>query len=89
MRGGSHRDGDEAMVNLTINLPDETHQRLTALAQQRGTSVEALIDETTSHLLAEADAEARFQARAAKDAGRVDEGLALIEVARGQGSADR
>jgi len=77
------------MTVMMINLPDETHQRLTALAQQRGTTVEALIDETTSHLLADADAETRFQARAAKGAGRVDEGLALIEVARGQGSADR
>ena len=43
MEGGNHRDGDGAVPNLTITLTDETHQRLSALARQRGTTVEALI----------------------------------------------
>jgi len=68
---------------MTIRLPDETHRRLSDLAGRRGTTVEALITETASHLLAEADAEARFRARAARGAGRVEEGLALIAAARG------
>lgn len=71
------------MSALTLRLPDDKHQRLRALAQSRGTSVNRLIDEMTTLMLAEFDAETRFQLRAKRGAGRVERGLALLEKAAG------
>ena len=51
------------MSALTIRLPDEKYQRLKALAKRRNTSVNRLIDELTTALLTEADAQARFELR--------------------------
>lgn len=71
------------MSALTLRLPDDKHQRLRALAQSRGTSVNRLIDEMTTLMLAEFDAETRFQLRAKRGAGQTERGLALLEKAKG------
>jgi predicted transcriptional regulator len=69
---------------LTVRLPDDKHSRLKALARDRGTSVNRLIEEMTTVMLAEFDAETRFRARAAAGAGRTAEGLALLDKASGR-----
>lgn len=69
------------MSALTVRLPDDKHNRLRALAQTRGTTVNRLIDEMTTLMLAEFDAETRFQVRATRGAGKVKEGLALLRKA--------
>lgn len=72
------------MSALTVRLPDEKHRRLKALAKTRGTPLNRLIDEVTTLMLAEYDAETRFQLRASKGAGRTDEGLSLLAKAAGK-----
>lgn len=72
------------MSALTVRLPDDKHLRLKALARERGTTVNRLIDEMTTVLLAEFDAEARFLVRAARGADRVAEGLSLVDKAAGK-----
>jgi predicted HicB family RNase H-like nuclease len=49
------------MSALTFRLPDDKHARLRTLALSRGTSVNRLLDEVTTLLLAEFDAETRFR----------------------------
>ena len=71
------------MSALTIRLPDDKYQRLKALSRQRKTSVNKLIDEMTTLMLAEFDAETRFQLRAARGAGRQARGLELLDKAQG------
>lgn len=72
------------MSALTLRLPDDKHQRLRALAQSRGTSVNRLLDEVTTLLLAEFDAETRFRARAESGEGQTERGLALLDKAAGK-----
>ena len=48
------------MTALTIRLPDEAHRRLKAFAKGRGTPLNRLIDDMTTLMLAEFDAETRF-----------------------------
>ena len=72
------------MTSLTIDLPDEKLERLQALARDRGTDVAHLIDEMSSILLAEADADTRFRLRAARGAAREEHGLELLRKAAGQ-----
>ena len=67
------------MAALTLRLPDDKHQRLRALAQSRHTTINRLMDEMTTLMLAEFDAETRFKLRSARGAGRVQEGLALLD----------
>ena len=69
------------MSALTVRLADEKHERLKALARERGTTVNRLIDEMATILLTSHDAEVRFRLRAARGAGREAEGLALLEKA--------
>lgn len=71
------------MSALTIRLPDDKYQRLKALSRQRKTSVNKLIDEMTTLMLAEFDAETRFQLRTARGAGRQSRGLELLNKAQG------
>ena len=71
------------MSAFTVRLPDDKHNRLRALAQARGTTVNRLIDEMATLMLAEFDAETRFLARAAQGAGQVDRGMALLRKAAG------
>lgn len=73
------------MSALTVRLPDDKHLRLKALARDRGTSVNRLIEEMTTVMLAEFDAETRFRIRAAAGAGRAGEGLSLLDKAQGRG----
>ena len=70
------------MTALTVRLPDDKHRRLKALAKSRGTPLNRLIDEMTSLMLAEFDAETRFQVRAARGAGRRSRGIALLRKAK-------
>lgn len=69
------------MRALTIRLPDDKHQRLKELARRRKTSVNRLIDEMTTLMLAEFDAETRFALRAARGADRSERGLELLRKA--------
>lgn len=71
------------MSAITIRMPDEKYQRLKALAQRRGTSINRLVDEMTTLMLAESDLETRFELRAARGQGRQAEGLALLHKAAG------
>ena len=73
------------MTALTVRLPDDKHRRLKALAKSRGTPLNRLIDEMTTLMLAEFDAETRFQVRAARGADKTESGLALLEKAAGPG----
>lgn len=72
------------MSALTVRLPDDKHLRLKALARDRGTSVNRLIEEMTTVMLAEFDAETRFRARASLGAGRATVGLTLLKKALGK-----
>ncbi|MBL0088120.1 MAG: toxin-antitoxin system HicB family antitoxin [Ideonella sp.] len=69
------------MSALTVRLPDDKHQRLRALAESRGTTLNRLIDEMATVMLAEFDAETRFKLRAARGAGKARRGLALLDKA--------
>ena len=69
------------MTALTLDLPDEKIQRLEVVARVRGTSVARLFDEMSSVMLAEADAETRFQLRAQRGAGKETRGLELLAKA--------
>ena len=66
------------MGALTVRLPDDKHQRLKALAKTRGAPLNRLIDEMTTLMLAEFDAETRFRLRAQNGAGKAQRGLELI-----------
>jgi predicted transcriptional regulator len=72
------------MSALTLRLPDDKHERLRALAQSRGTSVNRLLDEVTTLLLAEYDAETRFRLRAHRGVGKAERGLSLLDKAAGK-----
>ncbi|MDO5609294.1 MAG: toxin-antitoxin system HicB family antitoxin [Pseudomonadota bacterium] len=64
-------------------MPDEKYERLKALSRRRRTSVNQLIDQMTTLLLAEADAETHFLLRAQRGAGKEARGVALLQKARG------
>lgn len=69
------------MTALTVRLPEEKHRRLKALAKSRGTPLNRLIDEMTTLMLAEFDAETRFRIRAERGVGNTARGLSLLEKA--------
>ncbi len=69
------------MSALTVRLPDDKHNRLRALAQSRGTTVNRLVDEMATLMLAEFDAETRFRLRALHGQGQTARGLALLKKA--------
>lgn len=54
------------MTAFTVRMNDDKHVRLKMLADMRGMSVNKLIDEAASLMLAEFDAETRFKVRAAR-----------------------
>ena len=72
------------MAALTLRLPDEKHRRLKILAEQRGMSVNRLMEEMATLMLAEFDAETRFQLRAARGQGKGVRGLELLDKAAEQ-----
>lgn len=71
------------MRALTLRIADDKHQRLRALAQSRGTTLNRLLDEMTTLVLADFDAETRFQLRAARGQGQEARGLELLPRASG------
>jgi predicted transcriptional regulator len=77
------------MSALTIRLPDHKHERLKALAKRRQTSLNRLIDEMTTQMLAEFDAETRFLLRAGRGSGKAMRGLELLAKARGSSARQR
>ena len=52
------------MSALTLRLSDQKHQRLNALAKSKGVSVNYLLDEVTTLILAEFDLKTQFEVRA-------------------------
>ena len=66
------------MSALTLRLPDEKYMRLKDMAHKRGQSVNRLLDEVTTLLLAEFDAETRFTLRAKRGSGKKSRGLELL-----------
>lgn len=66
------------MTALTLDLPDEKLRRLEIVARARGTSVPRLFEEMSSVMLAEVDADTRFQLRARRGAGKEARGLELL-----------
>ena len=75
------------MSALTVRLPDDKHEWPKALARSRGTTLNRLIDDMATEMLAQHDAETHFRLRAARGAGREARGLALLELAS-QGAAE-
>jgi predicted DNA-binding protein len=71
------------MSAITLRLPDDKHQRLKNLAEQRGISINQLLNEVTTSLLSDFDAEVRFRARAARGSGKTERGIALLQKAMG------
>jgi hypothetical protein len=71
------------MSALTLRLPEDKHNRLKIMARQRGTSVNRLMEEMATLMLAEFDAETRFAIRAERGRGKIDRGLALLDKAAG------
>ncbi len=65
------------MATMTIRLPDEKHKRLKHLAEQRGLSLNKLIEEWSTVALTEFDAETRFRLLASK--GDPKRALALLD----------
>jgi hypothetical protein len=54
------------------------------MAKARATTINGLIDETVTLMLAEFDAEVRFRVRSARGAARQAQGLALLAKAKGE-----
>lgn len=71
------------MSALTVRLADDKHARLRDLARSRGTTLNHLIDEMTTMMLVEHDAQVRFQLRAANGAGKKERGMELLAQASG------
>lgn len=65
------------MAILTVRLPDDKHARLKALARHRHISVNKLMEELSTQVIAEFDAETRFRAMAAR--GSIDKGLQVLD----------
>jgi predicted transcriptional regulator len=65
------------MATLTIRLPDEKHARLKELAQNRGTSINKLIEELSTIALVEFDTYTRFKAMAVT--GNPEAGLRILD----------
>jgi hypothetical protein len=74
---------------LIIRLPVEKRTRLELVAKSRKVSVTKLIEEMATMLLADFDAETRFELRAARGRGRVAEGLALLDEAVGKRAREK
>ncbi len=75
------------MSALTLRLPDDKHQRLRALAKSRRTTINRLLDEMTTLMLADYDAETRFKLYVQEGAALGNErGLALLDKANAQGT---
>lgn len=69
---------------MTVRLADDKHRRLKELAARRHTTINRLIDEMATVLLAENDAEVRFLLRAQSGKGKRERGLELLTKAKGE-----
>lgn len=69
------------MSAITLRLPDDKHQRLKILSEQRGMSINQILNEMTTLLLADFDAETRFKVRAKRGKGKTERGLQLLAKA--------
>ncbi len=65
------------MSTLTIRLPDDTSERLKALARRRGLSLNKLVEELSAQALASWDTENHFRTLAAT--GDVQQALAILD----------
>ncbi len=65
------------MATLTVRLPDDKHERLKALASSRKISINKLMEELSTQVLAEFDSEVRFRALAS--AGSAKKGLKILD----------
>lgn len=70
------------MSTLTIRLPEDTVQRLKALAKSRGLSMNKLVEQLSAHALAAWDTENHFRALAAT--GNVQRALAILDRLDGE-----
>ena len=70
------------MSALTVRLSDDKHQRLKELAKRRRTSLNRLIDEMTTQMLAEFDAETRYLLRSERGKGKATRGLEILAKAK-------
>jgi hypothetical protein len=70
------------MRALTLRIPDNKHERLKQLAKSKGMSINHLLDELTTLLLAEFDLETQFQIRARRGQGKAERGLELLAKAK-------
>ncbi|MTJ06097.1 MAG: toxin-antitoxin system HicB family antitoxin [Sediminimonas qiaohouensis] len=62
---------------VTLRLPEDQHQRLKAMAQARGISLNKLFEQLTAQALTENDIEARYRRLAAS--GSAQRGLELLD----------
>jgi predicted transcriptional regulator len=69
------------MGAFTIRLSDDKHNRLRQLAKARSITINGLIDETVTLMLAEFDAEVRYRIRVQRGAGKQARGLELLSKA--------
>jgi len=70
------------MSALTLRLSDQKHQRLKALAKSKGVSVNYLLDEVTTLILAEFDLKTQFEVRAQLGQGKTARGQELLTKAK-------
>jgi hypothetical protein len=68
------------MGALSFRLPDTKHQRLKELAKSKGMSINHLLEEATTLMLAEFDLKTQFEIRAGR--GNEQRGLELLEKAK-------
>lgn len=66
------------MATLTIRLSDDKHERLKLLADNRGVSLNKLMEELSTMALTEFDAETRFKSRAAR--GSIERGVRALDA---------
>jgi hypothetical protein len=66
------------MSVFTLRLPEDQHQRLKAMAQARGISLNKLFEQLTAQALTENDIEMRYRRLAAS--GSVKRGLELVDL---------
>ena len=69
------------MRALTLRLSDSKHQRLKQLTKSKGMSVNHLLDDITTLVLAEFDLKTQFELRAQSGRGKAERGLALLAKA--------
>jgi len=73
------------MATMTIRLPDDKHERLKHLAEQRGLSLNKLFEEWSTVAITQFDAETRFRLLAAKgDANKALRVLDKLDAAFGK-----